>query len=217
MFRREDALPSATPAATRAKIPVWKVAFCAFSRRVLAPRSWIFARIIATVLLPASSLRRIVQSLGTWGPWQAERLIFWERSPHTMAVLKSLFATRSRFACRNKAACGMARGFRRRRTHAAVFALLLLACLPVSRAMFAAGQQPAGTSTSSQPDARALPSQQAIMLVNQGNGLLEHNDFAGAVAAFQKAVQGIPPLRPLTAGWASPCGGRGNWAGRGRK
>jgi tetratricopeptide (TPR) repeat protein len=58
--------------------------------------------------------------------------------------------------------------------------------------MFAAGQQPAGTSTPSQPAARALPSQQAITLVNQGNGLLEHNDFAGAVSAFQKAVQDDP-------------------------
>ena len=109
-----------------------------------------------------------------------------------MAVLKSLFATRSRFVCRSKAACGMARGFRRRCTHAAVFALLMLACLPVSRASFGAGQQPAGTSTPLQPAARAVPSQQAITLVNQGNGLLDHNDFAGAVATFQKAVQSEP-------------------------
>ncbi|HET7101115.1 MAG TPA: tetratricopeptide repeat protein, partial [Terriglobia bacterium] len=76
--------------------------------------------------------------------------------------------------------------------HCAVAALLMPACLPVYCWSFGTGQQPAGTATPSQPAAKAEPSQQALILVNQGNGLLDHNDFAGAVAVFQKAIQENP-------------------------
>jgi tetratricopeptide (TPR) repeat protein len=109
-----------------------------------------------------------------------------------MAVLKSLFATRNRFACRSKAACGIARGFRPRCTQAEVCAALLLAVLMVSRLSFGAGQQPAGSTAPSQATSKHAPSPQAMALVSQGSGLLDREDLAGAVAAFQKAVQSDP-------------------------
>ncbi len=62
----------------------------------------------------------------------------------------------------------------------------------VSRSSLGAGQQAAGSATAPPPVAVPAPSQQAITLVNQGEGLLQHNDLAGAVAAFQKAIQSDP-------------------------
>ncbi len=109
-----------------------------------------------------------------------------------MAVLKSLFATRNRFVSLSKGACGMARGFRSQFMPAAACAALLLACLLVPRVNLGAGQQAAGSAVAPPPAARSAPSQQAITLVNQGEGLLEHNDLAGAVSAFQRAVQSDP-------------------------
>ncbi|HKT11030.1 MAG TPA: tetratricopeptide repeat protein [Terriglobia bacterium] len=68
-------------------------------------------------------------------------------------------------------------------------AALVLACLWFSAAGPAAEQQPAGTAAPAQTAPKAAPSQQAIELVNQGNGLLEHNEFADAAGAFEKAIQ----------------------------
>lgn len=74
-------------------------------------------------------------------------------------------------------------------TPACLSAVLLLSCLSVSAASFGAGQQPTGTATPPPPTANPVASQQAIAFVNQGDTLLDHNDFAGAVAAYQKAIQ----------------------------
>jgi tetratricopeptide (TPR) repeat protein len=57
---------------------------------------------------------------------------------------------------------------------------------------FGAGQQAAGHAATSKPAAVSAPSREAIDLVNQGNGLLDGKDFAGAAAAYQKALQGFP-------------------------
>jgi tetratricopeptide (TPR) repeat protein len=65
---------------------------------------------------------------------------------------------------------------------------LLLAWVPIS---IAAGQQPAPISTPKAAGTLA-PSAEAIELVNEGNSLLSRNDFLGAAAAYQKAVQDDP-------------------------
>jgi tetratricopeptide (TPR) repeat protein len=131
-----------------------------------------------------------------------------------MAVLKLLFATRNRFVCRSKAACGIARGFRPKRTHAAVCAALLLACLLVSRSSLGAGQQAAGSAAAPPPPAAmSVPSPQAMALVSQGSGLLQHNDLAGAVSAFQKAIQDDPSFGAAHRGLGIALWQQGNLSG----
>ena len=109
-----------------------------------------------------------------------------------MAEPKSLFTTRNRFACRNKTAGRFARGRRLRLIRAEACATLMLACVWFSAASLAAGQQPAEAATPTQPVTKAAPSQAAIELVNQGEGQMDRNDFAGAAAAFQKAIESAP-------------------------
>jgi len=68
----------------------------------------------------------------------------------------------------------------------------MLACLWFPRLSFGTGQQPSVPAKPSTPAAKPAPPQQAIVLVNQGSWLLNNNNFAGAVAAFQKAIQVDP-------------------------
>jgi tetratricopeptide (TPR) repeat protein len=108
-----------------------------------------------------------------------------------MAVLKSLFATRSRSTCRSNGLSRVAQSSRPR-------LILALVCAGVtvfaawSSVTYGAGQQPAGTTSAPRPAAIAVPSRQSIELVNQGNTLLDGKDFTGAQAAYQKALESDP-------------------------
>ena len=106
-----------------------------------------------------------------------------------MAVLKSLFAIRNRFSRWNDGLSDRPRCHRRVAFWLRWLAGLALICLACAAVGYGAGQQAAATS---KPAAGKEPSQQAIELVNQGNGLLDRKDFAGAVAAYQKAIQHDP-------------------------
>lgn len=75
---------------------------------------------------------------------------------------------------------------------ARVFASLLLGCLAFSGTILGALQQTEGSTAGPQPSARTAPPQEATKLVDEGNGLLERSDFAGAEAAYQKALQSAP-------------------------
>lgn len=111
-----------------------------------------------------------------------------------MAGLKSLFMIQSKFAY------GISGGLRAaRRPHGLVFsgcccAALLLAGVAVSGTILGAGQKPESSVRAPQPAAKGAPSQEAIALVNEGNGLLDRNDFAGAEADYQKALETSPDL-----------------------
>lgn len=71
-------------------------------------------------------------------------------------------------------------------------AVVALVCVACAASGYGARQQAAVPSAATQPPAKNLPSQQAIELVNQGNSLLDRNDFAGAAAVYQKAIEGDP-------------------------
>ena len=109
-----------------------------------------------------------------------------------MAVLKSSFVTRNKFVCRSKGLSG-AGGWRLKSAQLSrMLADLLLACLLVSASGLAWAQQPSKTAATSAPAAKPAPSPQAVALVSQGNGLLDHKDYAGAESAYQKALQSDP-------------------------
>ncbi|MCL5670763.1 MAG: tetratricopeptide repeat protein [Acidobacteria bacterium] len=73
-----------------------------------------------------------------------------------------------------------------------MFAWLVLACALMPAAGFAQARQPAKPAEAAQSTANAVPSQQAVALVNEGDGLLNRKDYAGAEAAYQKALQTDP-------------------------
>ncbi len=105
-----------------------------------------------------------------------------------MAVLRLLFATRSKFAWRIKsilAALRLARGRLQKPLLSACGVLLL-----VESPAIGAGTVP--HAAAAQAAAQQVSSQQAINLVNQGNSLLEQSNYSAAEAAFRKAVQEYP-------------------------
>jgi tetratricopeptide (TPR) repeat protein len=69
---------------------------------------------------------------------------------------------------------------------------MLLACMSVSVIGSGAAQKAEGNTVAPQPAGSRAPSQEAVTLVNEGNGLLDRKDFAGAEAAYQKALQSDP-------------------------
>ncbi len=73
-----------------------------------------------------------------------------------------------------------------------VFAGLVLLCGLMPGTGFAQAQQEAKPAATAQAAANPAPSQQAIALVNEGDGLLNRKDYAGAEAAYQKALQTDP-------------------------
>jgi tetratricopeptide (TPR) repeat protein len=73
-----------------------------------------------------------------------------------------------------------------------MFAGLLLACVVVSATSLGVAQETESSTAAPQSAAGVAPSQQAITLVNEGNGLLDHKEFAGAEAAYQKALESDP-------------------------
>jgi tetratricopeptide (TPR) repeat protein len=109
-----------------------------------------------------------------------------------MAVLKSLSGIQSKFAHPVNGFREVACSFRRQVLHKRLFTGLLLFLLALSGTSFGGQQRPAGTAATSQPAAIPAPSQQAITLVNEGNALLDRKDYAGAEAAYQKALQSDP-------------------------
>jgi tetratricopeptide (TPR) repeat protein len=106
-----------------------------------------------------------------------------------MAVLKSLFAIQNRFSCRNDGLSNMARIYRRLAFRLRWPAGLALVCLACAANGYGAGQQAAAPAATTKPAVGKEPSQQAVELVNQGNGLLDRKDFSRAEAAYQKAIQ----------------------------
>jgi tetratricopeptide (TPR) repeat protein len=106
-----------------------------------------------------------------------------------MAVLKSLFATQNKSVSRSNGFCRLARSLRPQRFGARVFAGLLLACVAVPGMILGASQKAEANTVEPQPAGAGEPSQEAATLVNEGNGLLDRKDFAGAEAAYQKALQ----------------------------
>ena len=109
-----------------------------------------------------------------------------------MAELKSLFMNLNKFAYGSSGLLRRMRRPRRLFLCGGVCAGLLLACMVVSTTISAAGQQPESGARSPQSAAGAAPSQEAITLVNEANGLLERNDFAGAETDYQKALETSP-------------------------
>ena len=209
MFHREDASACATQFFTQAKIPAWKDASCASSLRAQEAPFWTFARTIATALLQVLSLRRTDPALATWDRWKAGRLRFQERSPLTMAVLKSLFAIRIKFACRNSGSDVAVPCPRKESRRPRSLISVVLTCAALSAMRLAASQQPANPAAISPPTANTAASQAAIELVNEGNGLLDHKDFAGGKTGRNCIDrEGVPEVS---------AGGRANSAWRGRR
>ncbi|HXH48572.1 MAG TPA: tetratricopeptide repeat protein [Terriglobia bacterium] len=64
--------------------------------------------------------------------------------------------------------------------------------MPVPAMSVGAAQQADNNTAAPQSAASDTPSQQVVALVNDGNGLLERKDYAGAEAAYQKALQVDP-------------------------
>ncbi len=115
-----------------------------------------------------------------------------------MAELKSLFRTRNRFAQRIK---GIPHDMRWLRTaQPRVFAGVVLVCLASVVAGYAAVQQSAGSAATSAPAVQPAPPQQVIEWVNEGNGQIDHKDFAAAESAFRRAIQADPTFVPAHRG-----------------
>lgn len=111
-----------------------------------------------------------------------------------MAGLKSLFMTLSKFTHGISGDLRCARRPRRRFFAGRFRAGLLLAGVAVFGTILGAGQQPESIARAPQPAASAAPSPEALALVNEGNGLLDRNDFAGAETYYQKALETSPDL-----------------------
>ncbi|HEX5413325.1 MAG TPA: tetratricopeptide repeat protein [Terriglobia bacterium] len=84
-----------------------------------------------------------------------------------------------------------------RRTRWVVFSVRVCACLllagvAISGTIFGAGQEPQSGARPPQSAASAPPSREAMALLDEANGLLARNDFAGAEADYQKALQSFP-------------------------
>jgi tetratricopeptide (TPR) repeat protein len=109
-----------------------------------------------------------------------------------MAVLKSLFVIRNRSACRSDGLRIRARIHRRVSFRLRWLAGLVLISLVCAAIGYGAGQQAAAPAATSKPAGGKEPSQQSIELVNQGNGLLDRKDFAGAMATYEKAIRTDP-------------------------
>lgn len=71
-------------------------------------------------------------------------------------------------------------------------ARLLLVAVAFSGTVIGSGQQPSRSAAAPQATASAAPSNQARALVEEGNGLLERNDLAGAETDYQKALEASP-------------------------
>lgn len=108
-----------------------------------------------------------------------------------MAELKSRFRIQNRSAWRNNRTFTLlqnAQSLMRRLLSVTCVVMCVMLCANLQ----GAGQNAAGTASTAQPATASAPSQQAIELVSQGNGLLNKNDFSGAEADYQKALQNYP-------------------------
>jgi tetratricopeptide (TPR) repeat protein len=106
-----------------------------------------------------------------------------------MAVLKSLFATQSKSVFRSKDLLKAFRSLQRKLSLVCVFASLLAGCVAVPAMSVGAAKRAGSATPAPQSEATGTTSHEAVALVNEGNGLLERKDFAGAEAAYQKALQ----------------------------
>jgi tetratricopeptide (TPR) repeat protein len=109
-----------------------------------------------------------------------------------MAVLKLLSVTLNKFAWRTDDLFPAVR-----RPSAGIFlpsALAVVALIFLASPAMSAGaaQQAARAGTAPVTSGKTVAPQQAIDLVNEGNRLLERNDFTAAEAALQRAVQEYP-------------------------
>lgn len=113
-----------------------------------------------------------------------------------MAVLKSLFTTRGKFASPNDGLSPLVKTPLRFHTCAWVAIALFIVCgLSVKPGNILAAKPAAdGTALKSQQQSEASATANAQILVEQGNDRLSHKDFAAAEAAFREAIAQDPTL-----------------------